>query len=149
MLQAPYGTGVFLIRKGLMQYAVTQEASYVEGQDYTLIGSRSGANAIAVWMILMKNGPYGWREKIFVLQKRVQWLCEQLDSIGAEYYRHPNSNIVAIRSSSISSELAASHWLVPDNHKAPGWYKIVVMEHVTIEKLEPFVHSIRSQPDNS
>jgi glutamate/tyrosine decarboxylase-like PLP-dependent enzyme len=139
MLQAPYGTGVFLARKGLMQYVVTKEASYVEGQDYTLIGSRSGANAIAVWMILMKNGPHGWSEKIFVLQKRTQWLCDRLDQIGIEYFRHPNSNIVTLRAGSIDRGLAERHWLVPDDHSQPAWYKIVVMEHVTIEKLEPFV----------
>ena len=148
MLQAPYGTGIFVIRKGLMQYAVTKEASYVEGQDYTLIGSRSGANAVAVWMILMKNGPYGWREKIFVLQKRTQWLCEQLEAAGAQYYRHPNSNIVAIRASSIDAGLAKDNWLVPDNHDNPGWFKIVVMEHVTIDKLEPLVAAMRLSPDN-
>lgn len=143
MLQAPYGTGVFLARKGLMQYAVTKEASYVEGQDYTLIGSRSGANAIAVWMILMKNGPQGWRDKIGLLQERTQWLCAQLDESGVDYYRHPCSNIVTLRSGSISKELAESHWLVPDDHENPAWYKIVVMEHVTIGKLEPFVMSLQ------
>jgi tyrosine decarboxylase/aspartate 1-decarboxylase len=144
MLQAPYGTGVFLARKGLMQYAVTKEASYVEGQDFTLIGSRSGANAIAVWMILMKNGPDGWREKIGVLQKRTRWLCDRLDDIGAEYFRHPNANIVTVRSRSISKEQAADHWLVPDNHADPAWYKIVVMDHVTREKLEPFLASLQA-----
>jgi hypothetical protein len=92
----------------------------------------------------MKNGPHGWREKIFVLQKRTQWLCEQLEAIGAEFYRHPNSNIVAIRSSSIDSRLAKEYWLVPDNHDRPGWFKIVVMEHVTIDKLEPFVAAMRN-----
>ena len=143
MLQAPYGTGIFLIRKGLMQYAVTQEASYVEGQDYTLIGSRSGANAVAVWMILMKNGPDGWREKISELQKRTQWLCEQLKEAGATFYRHPNSNIVTIRSAWMEPALARDNWLVPDNHDDPGWYKIVVMEHVTIDKLERFVAGMR------
>jgi len=143
MLQAPYGTGVFLARKGLMQYAVTKEASYVEGQDYTLIGSRSGANAIAVWMILMKNGPQGWRDKISLLQERTQWLCDRLDESDVEYYRHPCSNIVTLRSGSISKELAESYWLVPDDHASPAWYKIVVMEHVTIGKLEPFVMSLQ------
>ena len=143
MLQAPYGTGVFLARKGLMQYAVTKEASYVEGQDYTLIGSRSGANAIAVWMILMKNGPQGWRDKISLLQERTQWLCDRLDESDVEYYRHPCSNIVTLRSGSISKELAENYWLVPDDHENPAWYKIVVMEHVTIGKLEPFVISLQ------
>lgn len=69
MAQAPYGTGIFLIRKHFIQNVNTQQASYIEGEDFTLIGSRSGANAIAVWMILAKNGPFGWQEKIFILQK--------------------------------------------------------------------------------
>ncbi len=41
MAQAPYGTGIFLARKGLMKYANTKEASYVKGEDSTIIGSRS------------------------------------------------------------------------------------------------------------
>jgi len=53
MLQAPYGTGVFLIRKGWMSYTSSSSSKYVSGLDSTLCGSRSGANAIAVWIILM------------------------------------------------------------------------------------------------
>lgn len=142
MAQAPYGTGIFLIRKGYMQYAVTEEASYIEGQDYTLIGSRSGANAISIWMILMKNGPFGWREKIYILQKRAEWLCEKLEVLQIGYYRHPNSNIVTIRSRDVSKTIAGEFGLVPDDHKNPKWYKIVVMEHVTIEKLIPLINKL-------
>ncbi len=145
MLQAPYGTGLFLIRKGLLQHVLTETASYVEGQDYTLIGSRSGANAISVWMILMRYGPHGWREKIFVLQKRTQWLCDQLDGAGVAYYRHPNANIVTLKASAISAELAAQYWLVPDDRHNPRWFKIVVMDHVTIDKLEPFIGAMQGE----
>lgn len=52
MLQAPYGTGIFVCRKGLIENVLTSEAQYVEGMDLTLCGSRSGANAVAVWVIL-------------------------------------------------------------------------------------------------
>lgn len=142
MAQAPYGTGIFIIRKGLMPYANTKEASYVEGEDYTLIGSRSGANAIAVWMILAKYGPFGWMEKIFILQKRTAWICEQLDELNVGYYRNPFSNIITIKSQFISADVAEKFGLVPDNHKDPKWYKIVVMDHVTIEKLEPLIKNI-------
>ena len=136
MAQAPYGTGIFLIRTGFMQYTNTREAKYVAGEDYTLIGSRSGANAVAVWMILMKNGPYGWHEKIFVLQKRADWLTEQLNKKGIQFYRHSKSNIVTIRSKHIPKLIAAKYGLVPDSHNDPAWYKIVLMEHVTLEKLK-------------
>ncbi|CAG5078436.1 pyridoxal phosphate-dependent decarboxylase family protein [Parvicella tangerina] len=143
MAQAPYGTGIFLAKKGLIQYANTKEASYVEGEDYTLIGSRSGANATAVWMILSKNGPYGWQEKVFVLQRRCEWMCEQLDQLNIEYYRYPNSNIITIRSEFVPAEVAKKYGLVPDNHQNPKWFKIVVMDHATIEKLEMLVEDLR------
>ena len=135
MAQAPYGTGLFIVRENLIQYANTKEASYVEGEDYTLIGSRSGANAIAVWMILSTYGPFGWMEKIFVLQKRTTWMCEQLESKNVKFFRHPSSNIITIRSEFLTEDIATKYGLVPDNHKNPKWYKIVVMDHVTIEKL--------------
>ena len=143
MAQAPYGTGIFLIRKGFIQYANTKEASYIEGEDNTLIGSRSGANAIAIWMILTKHGPYGWFEKIFVLQKRTLWLCEKLEGIGVEYFRYPTSNIVTLKSTFVTQEIAAKFGLVPDNHLNPKWFKIVVMDHVTIEKLSFLIDSLK------
>lgn len=64
MLQAPYGTGVFLARKGLISHVFTEEAKYVSGMDITLSGSRSGANAIAIWMILQTYGPLWLARKI-------------------------------------------------------------------------------------
>ena len=143
MLQAPYGTGIFLVRKNLIQYANTKEASYVEGQDFTLIGSRSGANAIAVWMILMTYGPHGWYEKVLVLLNRTDWLCQQFDGLGIKYFREAGSNIVTIRSEQVGKEIAVKYGLVPDDHAQPRWYKAVIMDHVTIEKLEPLVHDIQ------
>lgn len=143
MAQAPYGTGIFIIRKDLIQYANTKEASYVEGEDFTLIGSRSGANAVAVWMILSKYGPFGYMEKIFVLQKRAAWMCEQLDNLNIEYYRHPSSNIITIKSEFLNPDLAHKYGLVPDNHKQPSWYKIVVMDHVTVDKLNLLVEELK------
>ncbi len=142
MLQAPYGTGIFLSRKGLISYAMTKDASYVEGEDYTLIGSRSGANAVAIWMILMTYGPHGWFEKILVLLNRAKWLCDHLDNLGIEYFSHPESNIVTMKSKYIPAAIAKKYGLVPDNHHNPEWYKVVIMDHVTIEKMEPFIHEM-------
>ena len=145
MAQAPYGTGIFIIRKGFMKYVNTEQASYIEGQDSTLIGSRSGANAISVWMILMKNGPFGWFEKIYILQKRTQWLCKKLEELSIGFYRFPASNIVTIKSKFVSKELAKKFGLVPDNHLNPKWYKIVVMNHVSMEKLNLFISHLKEE----
>jgi len=61
-----------------------------------------------------------------------------------EYYRNPNANIVTIRAKYGSPALAKKYGLVPDNHQNPKWYKVVVMEHVTIERLEPLVEDLKA-----
>ena len=144
LLQAPFGTGMFVIRKGLMHYATTSDASYVQGMDMTLSGSRSGANAIAVWMILVTYGPHGWYEKIHLLNHRTEWLARQLDELGVAHYRHPHTNIVTIRAQYLNDEIIDRYGLVPDDHHNPAWYKIVVMSHVTVDALEPFLNDLKN-----
>ena len=145
MAQAPYGTGIFLIRKGFMHFTATSDATYIKGTDFTLIGSRSGANAIATWMILVKNGPYGWGEKILVLQNRADWMCNELTLLQLRFYRHRHSNIITIRAEDVTTEVAEHFGLVPDDHDQPKWYKLVIMEHVTIEKLKLLVDQLSGQ----
>ena len=143
MLQAPYGTGIFICRKGLIGNTLTKEAEYVEGMDLTLCGSRSGANAVAVWMILSTYGPHGWFEKISVLQMRTSWLCNELDKKDIRYFREPYMNIVTIKSEHVNDELAERFDLVPQKHDPSNlWYKIVVMDHVEIEHLTMLIEAL-------
>lgn len=145
MLQAPYGTGIFLCRKELIENVLTREAGYIEGMDLTLSGSRSGANAIAIWMVLSTYGPNGWFEKVKVLQMRTDWLCKQLDDLTISYFREPAMNIVTIKAKHISESLAHEFDLVPQKHDSDSnqWYKIVLMEHVEIEHLRLFLERLK------
>lgn len=144
MLQAPYGTGIFLCRKGLIENVLTKEAEYVEGMDLTLSGSRSGANAIAIWMILTTYGSNGWFEKVKILQMRTDWLCKQLDDLEIHYFREPNMNIVTIKSNRIPLDLAKKFDLVPQKHNETNeWYKIVIMEHVEVDDLADFLFQLK------
>lgn len=143
MVQAPYGTGIFLVRKGYIEHVYTKEAGYVAGLDATLSGSRSGANAISVWMILQTYGPHGWYEKIHLLSHRGDWLSAKLNKLGIEHYRAEHSNILTMRAHHIPEALAEKYGLVPDHHNGePNWYKVVIMDHVTIDALDPFVNEL-------
>ncbi|MER3328582.1 MAG: pyridoxal-dependent decarboxylase [Candidatus Kapaibacterium sp.] len=143
MLQAPYGTGVFLARNGLIEYVLTKEAQYVSGMDLTLIGSRSGANAIAVWMILMAYGPYGWLEKMQTLIYRTDRLCQELDKKQIKYFREKDMNIVTIFSDQLKVVIAHNYGLVPETHDGDNkWWKIVIMDHVDLNILMQFVSEI-------
>ena len=144
MLQAPYGTGVFICRKGLIENVLTKEAQYVEGMDLTLCGSRSGANAVAVWMILFTYGPHKWFEKVSVLQMRTQYLCSELDTLGIRYFRESHMNIVTIHSEFIPKTIAENYDLVPETHNSENkWYKIVLMNHVEVQHLTIFIDELK------
>lgn len=145
MLQAPYGTGIFLIRKDFLKYVCTNEAGYVKGKDFTLCGSRSGANAVCVWMILRIHGSMGWTVKMHQLMDRTTNICEKLNEWHIDYYRNPDLNIITIKSNYISKELAQKYHLVPDNHHKPLWYKIVVMPHVKQGIIDNFLSELKNE----
>lgn len=144
MLMAPYGTGIFLIRKGWMQYAATAEAQYVQGLDYTLVGSRNGAQAVAIWMILQTHGPEGWRRRMAELIQATDRLCAALDGVGIEYFRFPGMNIVSMRAEQVPEHLPSRYRLVADNfEEKPQWWKIVVMPHTLGKVLDRFVQDLK------
>lgn len=111
----------------------------------TLCGSCSGANAVAVWMILTTYGANGWFEKIKLLQMRTDWLCHQLDQLNIIYFREPYMNIVTLKASHIPKSLAKKFHLVPEKHETENdWYKIVIMEHVEVEHLNSFMTELKT-----
>lgn len=148
-LQAPYGTGILLIRKGLMQYTRCQAASYVHGLDSTLCGSRSGANAIAVWMIMMRYGYQEWSEKIQMLLERTDYLVKELQALSIRFFREVGSNIITIDRKTLPDQLAKKYLLVPDQHNAQAkWFKIVVMDHVDQFVIDRFLEELKSELAN-
>ncbi len=144
MLQAPYGTGIFLVRKGNMEHVCTETATYVRGNDYTLCGSRSGANAVAAWMILRSYGSEGGKRFLKRIIRFTDHLCQGLDDLGVSYFRDPFMNIVTLRAEAIPKSLARRFWLVPDNHEHPTRWKIVVMDHFTRQILDKFLEELRT-----
>lgn len=146
MLQTPYGTGVFLIRKGYMKYGLTDEAKYVAGKDYTVCGSRSGANAISIWMTLMTHGSMGWTVKMEHLLDKTSSVCSKLDKLAVEYFREPKVNIITIKAKHISSQLAKKYNLIPNtSDEQPKWWKIVVMQHVKKGVLQQFLSELQAE----
>ncbi|MCT4582635.1 MAG: pyridoxal-dependent decarboxylase [Flavobacteriales bacterium] len=146
MLQTPYGTGIFLIRKGYMQYGLTDEAKYVSGKDYTICGSRSGANAISIWMTLMTHGSMGWTVKMEHLLDKTASVCSKLDKLGIEYFREPKVNLITIKAPYISTQLARKYNLIPNtSDEQPQWWKIVVMQHVKKGVLQQFLNELQAE----
>ncbi len=146
VLQAPFGTGLFVIRKGWMDKVENRQAEYVNGLDNTLVGSRSGANAVSVWMILQTYGYFGWKEKVQILMQRTTWLCRQLDALNIDYFRAAYSNIVSLNARCIPRAVVDRFGLVPDRHNGNSeWVKIVIMDHVKPDLLHGFVAVLKGE----
>lgn len=141
--------GYLYLQEGAIRNVLTKEAEYVvEGMDLTLCGSRSGANAVAVWMILSTYGPHERFEKISVLQMRTSWLCQELDRMHVKYFSNPLMNIVTIRACCVPETVAKAFDLVPQKHDLSNqWYKIIVMDHVGIEQLTLFLDALQYARD--
>ncbi|UJP65784.1 pyridoxal-dependent decarboxylase [Mongoliitalea daihaiensis] len=146
MLQTPYGTGLFLIRKGFFEYVKTDEAKYIPGKDYTVSGSRSGANAISMWMLLQIHGSEGWKYKMETLCDRTERICKKLEKMGVEYFRNPYLNIIAIKATYMSAELAHKYYLVANAYdRKAEWFKIVVMPHVKQGTIDAFLMELEGE----
>lgn len=146
MLQTPYGTGLFLIRKDYFDFVKTDEAQYIPGKDFTISGSRSGANAISMWMILQIHGSEGWKYKMETLCDKTERICKKLERMGVEYFRNPHLNIIAIKAKYMSKELANKYYLVADSYEfEPKWFKIVVMPHVKQGTIDAFLMDLESE----
>lgn len=146
MLMAPYGTGMFLIRKGWMPFAATEEAQYVQGLDYTLCGSRNGAQAISIWMILQSHGPAGWRKKMQALISETNRCCKALDTLGVAYFRNPDMNIITIKAGFVSEALCNKYRLVADDYTGNAkWWKIVVMPHTEGKVINRFLADLTEE----
>lgn len=150
MLMAPYGTGMFLIKKGWMHYAATNEAKYVQGLDYTLCGSRNGAQAVSIWMILQIHGPEGWAENIKSLMDQADHLCKTLDDLSIPYFRNPHMNIITIKAGYIPEELCDRYRLVADTYEGKAkWWKVVVMPHTKGKVIDRFIEDVRAVMANT
>lgn len=150
MLQTPYGTGIFLIRKNYMKYVRTKEAQYVPGTDHTLCGSRSGANAVSIWMTLHSYGSEAWKVKMFSLVDRTSDLCSELDRLNIRYFRNPFLNIVALDAEDVPAVLAEKYFLVADSYEqAPKWWKIVMMPHITRGVIDRFIGDLKAEKTKS
>jgi hypothetical protein len=97
-------------------------------------------------MILQTYGPHGWHEKIHLLSYRSNWLANNLNNMNIPFFRADNSNIITIKADFVGEEIAAKHGLVPDSHDGnPQWYKVVVMDHVTIDAMEPLILDLKER----
>ncbi len=114
----------------------------VPGLDCTLSGSRSGANAVAVWMILQTYGFEGGVQFVRPLVDRAERVAKGLADRGIRTVHTPGMNVVTMRDADVPRAISERFLLVADRHDRPAWRKIVVMDHVTDAAVDSFLEAL-------
>lgn len=146
---APIPAGGILFRNERLRKAVAWNVSYLAGgesEQATIVGTRSGASAIAVWALLKHLGTEGYKRIVRSCMRLTWKLSGGIQKInGLDIMTEPSMNIVGIKSEvfdirRIAKELRLRKWAVS---LFPNHIRIVVMPHVQKQHIEGFLEDLK------
>jgi len=151
---APIPAGGLVFRNENLRRNVSWDIPYLSGgetEQATLVGTRSGASAIAVWTAMKRLGREGYGRIVKECMRLTLKLAEEIPNIkGLRLATKPVMNIIGLTSDvfdvrRIAEELRLRRWAVS---LFPRHIRIVVMPHVKqqhVEKLLEDLNEISSE----
>ena len=106
--------------------------------------SRSGVTPLKLWWIIKHTSLEDFAEDSNGMLERAAWLKEELDKIDYPAWLEPASNTVYFKRP--SDNVVTKYGLAPDFDDRLGGKlsHIVVMQHVTKERLEQFIADLKA-----
>ncbi|UCC59157.1 MAG: tyrosine decarboxylase MfnA [Candidatus Bathyarchaeum sp.] len=146
---APIPSGGILFRNASLTEAVSTRVPYLAGgeaEQSTLLGTRSGASAVAVWALLRHLGRAGYRavvEHCLMLTWKLVKEIKRID--GLDIVTEPTLNVVGIKSDRIDirlifQELRKRGWAVS---LFPGFIRIVIMPHTKPSHIRNLLEDLK------
>jgi len=145
---APIPAGGIVFRNESYRKAVSYNISYLSGGEIdqaTLVGTRSGASAVAVWAVMMHLGREGYRKIVKNCMRLTLKLAEEIPNIrGLSVAREPMMNVVGLKSDAVdvrklAEQLRLRRWAVS---LFPRHIRIVVMPHVQESHVDQFLQDL-------
>jgi len=146
---APIPAGGILFRNEEMVRSISTSVPYLAGggtQHTTILGTRSGASAIAVWALLMHLGKQSYRGVVGRCMRLTSKLVDGIRRInGVSLKTMPTLNVVGITSNdldieSVAGELRRMGWAVS---LFASHIRVVVMPHVEPSHIEYFLQDLK------
>ena len=146
---APIPAGGILFRNEAIMKGVSIEVSYLAGgntKQSTIVGTRSGASAVAVWALLMHLGREGYKamvKRCMSLTWKFAEGIEKMDKVSL--VTKPVMNIVGIKSDVVDirlivQKLREKGWAVS---LFPNHIRVVVMPHVKLAHVQNFLKDLK------
>jgi tyrosine decarboxylase/aspartate 1-decarboxylase len=147
---APIPAGGILFENAAMTETISTKIPYLAGGKMgkpTLLGTRSGASAIAVWALLKHLGRAGYRTVVKHCFRLTWKLSEEIKKIdGLTIVTEPTLNVIGIKSDTnkiqlIFEELRKRGWAVS---LFPSFIRVVIMPHIKNSHIGSLVEDFRS-----
>jgi len=151
---APIPAGGILFRDAKMGEAVSMKVPYLSGEmkQSTLLGTRLGASAVAVWALLMHLGRAGYAavvERCLGLTWKLAEAIQKID--GLDIVTEPTLNVVGVKSDTVDvslvfQELRKRGWAVS---LFLDYLRIVIMPHTKPSHIKRFLEDLQRILENS
>lgn len=142
---APVPAGGILFRNtNALEHIKTHTPYLTNGQQYTFVGTRSGASAAATWAVFKRLGREGFKETVADCMHTTSFLRKGIEALGFKLVIEPTLNILAFR--------AVNTKFLAEKLQARGWFvsyvprldciRIVVMPHVKKRHAAEFLKAL-------
>lgn len=148
MGQAPIPTGCILFKDKHFARGIQIPVGYLSGGfslNNTLTGTRSGAAVAAAFALWRYFGVKGYQKEVAKSMKLTHWFLEKLKNIPqANLVCTPEINVVGIRPIDLPFQplihgLRKKGWALSE---WPGFFRIVIMPHVSKRMLKAFLKDL-------
>lgn len=151
MGRAPIPAGCILYRDDHIAGHSQTIVSYLAGghtRQRTIVGTRSGAAAAAVWALIEHHGRSGYAGIVKGCMENTYWLKDRLEAMdGVEPVIEPVINVLGIRPTRLPLEELV-HRLRGRGYALslfPGFLRITLMPHLTREHLTRFLDVLQEE----
>ncbi len=143
MAAVPAGGILFKDAKTL-DYIKTETPYLTDKEQYTFVGTRTGAAAASVWAVFKALGMEGYRKIVAECMKNTKMVAEGIEKAGFNLVVDPTLNVVAFQGHNtrgLAEKLWKKGWLVS---YVPRYdcVRIVVMPHVTRRHADAFLEDL-------
>ena len=118
--------------------------TYLNGNMRMINCSRDAVQPLKFWWIIQKVGAEGWTEQATRLLECTAYLKQQLDAIGWPAWVNEYSNTVFFRRPPADIVSTYNLALGYDENFGGELAHVVVMQHVTKEKIDIFVNALKA-----
>jgi len=150
---APIPSGGIIFREKKYLDVMAVESPYLTSKvQYTIVGTRLGAPAVATWAIMKRMGRVGYSKLANDCMINTYFLADALKKEGFELITRPELNILAFNHPKIATDdlakiLEDKGWNV-SRSSYPKAIRIVLMGHITHSHLLDFLVTLREIKDS-